>query len=478
VVTALLVTLAGVVYLSQVLRLSHWRDPVLAIPFAFAEIFSVVTLTSLCWTVTRWRRRAHRPPTYQPVDVFIPTLDEPLEVLEATIVAARDLRWPDRVRVHLLDDGDRSELELLVAELGVRYHARSEHSMAKAGNLNSGLALTAADPAPVVCVLDADHVADPELLERTVGHLDDPGIGLVQTPQYYRLDGSRAVKVAAEQQALLCDRIGPSRDAFDTMFCMGTNFVVDRAVLDQVGGFPDAITEDVILSLELLQRGYRVAYVHEPLAIGLAPPTLPAFMKQQTRWALGSMELLTRRRDLLRGIGPVAGWQYGTLPFHWFYGITFPIYLLIAISGVAFGWQPFDATSGALFWSQIVWGLSALGGLLVTARGVLSFDGGLVKWGSWIVSFRAIRQGLQRGRPAWEIAQKVRHAREQSGSTAYLRLSAAVVAVMVLAVAVRGYEISTLGPMVVSGTNALALCILALRFRTDDRRKVEELAPS
>ena len=123
----------------------------------------------------------------------------------------------------------------------------------------------------------------------------------------------------------------------------------------------------------------------------------------------------------------------------------------------------------------MLWGLAAFTSLFVTVRGTLSLDGFLVKWGSWAISFRALRQLLRpRGR-GWEIAQKVRHERERSGSTTYLRLSALVVVVMVVAVAVRGYQLSIVAPLLVSGTNALALFVLALLFRSDDRRDLDDL---
>ena len=57
-------------------------------------------------------------------------------------------------------------------------------------------------------------------------------------------------------------------------------------------------------------------------------------------------------------------------------------------------------------------GAAGFAALYATVRGVLSLDGFLVKWGSWAVSFRALRQVLRRDRPAWEVARKVRRGGE------------------------------------------------------------------
>ncbi len=71
------------------------------------------------------------------VDVLIPTFGEPLSILRATIVAAIALELPHRTVV--LDDAGRGDVERLAAELGAEYVARTEHTSAKAGNLNHAL---------------------------------------------------------------------------------------------------------------------------------------------------------------------------------------------------------------------------------------------------------------------------------------------------------------------------------------------------
>ena len=72
------------------------------------------------------------------VDVFIPSLDEPGELLEKTIAACKAMEYPDNRKIHiyLCDDGEREEMAALAKRMKVNYLARTEHSDAKAGNLN------------------------------------------------------------------------------------------------------------------------------------------------------------------------------------------------------------------------------------------------------------------------------------------------------------------------------------------------------
>ena len=110
----------------------------------------------------------------------------------------------------MLDDGNDDDMRDLAARHGVGYIRRDEHTGAKAGNINNALALTSA---PFIAVFDSDHVADPTFLEATLGHMDDPKIAFVQTPQYYaNTEGNRIASASWAQQALFFGAIARGKD--------------------------------------------------------------------------------------------------------------------------------------------------------------------------------------------------------------------------------------------------------------------------
>src|SRR5450755_901912 len=76
------------------------------------------------------------------VDVFICTYDEPIEVVERSILSALALDYP-RFTVWVLDDTRRDWLRDYCAQVGARHLTRPDNRGAKAGNLNNGLATTA-----------------------------------------------------------------------------------------------------------------------------------------------------------------------------------------------------------------------------------------------------------------------------------------------------------------------------------------------
>src|SRR5258707_8236237 len=102
------------------------------------------------------QNRMEREGDFPPVDIFICTYDEPLEILEKSILTALPLDYPDAT-VWVLDDTRRKWLREYCAAVGARYVNRDNNRDPKAGNLNNGLAVTAAQTnAPIILGLEAD----------------------------------------------------------------------------------------------------------------------------------------------------------------------------------------------------------------------------------------------------------------------------------------------------------------------------------
>lgn len=347
---ALVSTVALVVYFHWLLRPDRIGNPVLFGLLLVAELFNVIQALGFWWTCLWGRRRELPPPRIDPdqlppVDVFIPTYSEPVEVVEATIAAAMRMRGAD-VRVALLDDGDRHEMAHLARRWGARYIRRDEHVHAKAGNINHALAGT---DAPFVLVLDCDHVPYPHLLERLLPEFVDPRVSYVQSPQYYaNSDVNRLSGAAWSQQALFFGPIARGKDAHRSMICCGTNVVFRRTALAEIGGFPtDSLTEDFALSIELHERGWESVYVSEVLAAGFGPEDLAAYTSQQHRWARGCLGTIPR---VLRAKLPLRRKaQYMLSACYFLSGWTVALYLTLPVVRILFGLQPLAGSQADTF---------------------------------------------------------------------------------------------------------------------------------
>jgi cellulose synthase (UDP-forming) len=283
------------------------------------------------------QKKMEREGDFPPVDIFICTYDEPLEILERSILTALALDYPDAT-VWVLDDTRRGWLREYCAEAGARYITRADNKDAKAGNLNNGLALTAAQTnAPVILVLDADFAPRRDFLKRTVGLLLNPDVAVVQTPQfYYNPDPIQHNLLAAQSwvddQRFFFDIFQPAKDAWGCAFCVGTSFIVRRDRLNEIGGFPSqAISEDINLTYTMLARGYETWWLNEKLSIGLSAEGIPEYITQRARWCLGTIQVALLRDGPLFGSGFTL-----TQRWHYLHGVLnwlckpFMVLLLVA----------------------------------------------------------------------------------------------------------------------------------------------------
>jgi cellulose synthase (UDP-forming) len=285
---------------------------------------------------------------YPAVDVFICTYDEPLEILERSILSALALDYPNAT-VWVLDDTRRDWLREYCDRVGARHVTRPDNTGAKAGNLNNALTLTARESnAPVILVLDADFAPRADFLKRTVGLLlSDAEVAVVQTPQfYYNADPIQhnllAEKDWVDDQRFFFDIFQPAKDGWGCAFCVGTSFVVRRDRLEEIGGFPQqAISEDINLTYTMLAHGYRTSWLSEPLSFGLSAEGVPEYITQRARWCLGTIQVALLRNGPLfgRGFSFTQRWHYLHGVLNWLCK-PFMVLLLIAPTIYWFGGLP------------------------------------------------------------------------------------------------------------------------------------------
>jgi cellulose synthase (UDP-forming) len=347
-------------YFAWLLQPERIGQPVLYVLLLAAELFNAAQALGFWWTCARerrWRRGAWEGPP-PAVDVFVPVYDEPVAVVEPTVRAATEMTGAE-VTVHVLDDGDSDEIQLMAARAGAEYVRRTDHSGAKAGNINHALALT---DAPFAMVLDCDHVPERDFLEATLGCFNDRRVAFAQAPQYYaNWDRGEIPAAAWGQQALFFGPIARGKDGHDAMFCCGTNVVFRRAALEDVGGFPtESVTEDFELSIHLHERGWRSRYVPEVLAHGLGPEDMASYVSQQQRWSRGCLSALpTVLRSLLPARQKV---QYLLSASFFLSGWTVLVYMTFPVVRLLTGAQPLASTSADQFLGHFApyFGLSLL----------------------------------------------------------------------------------------------------------------------
>lgn len=347
-------------------RYLHWRiTNSLNLSTSLSTGLSLLLLTAEAWLLLSglvplwlaWRRFPDRRETMQQlkarwqlsdwrptVDILIPTYGEPLEVLERSLIACCHQTYQHSC-VWVLDDSGRKEVKQLALRLGCRYRHRPERTNAKAGNLNDGLHHSSGE---LVAVFDADFIPQRNFLDCCIGFLQDPSVGLLQTPQTF-INADPVMRNLGMERWLLPDEesfyqwIEPVRDGWGAVVCAGTAFLTRRSAIDSIGGFREgAISEDFMTGLRLRRKGWRLLYLQEKLSAGLAAETMADFVRQRQRWANGTLQSL-RLRDGPLGHGDLRfGERMAYLEgvMHWFNNMPRLVLMLMPLSYGLLGTVP------------------------------------------------------------------------------------------------------------------------------------------
>jgi cellulose synthase (UDP-forming) len=406
----------SVLYLLWLLVPERVGNPYLFGALITAQIFNFFQGIGFMWTVWPRRRRPAFPALVGPppdVDVFIPVYNEALDVVAPVVAAAGAIRG-GVVNVYLLDDAGRPELADLAKEWGARYIHREDNTAAKPGNLNHALAFA---KAPFVAIFDCDHVPDPRFLEATLGGMEDPDVAVVQTPQYYsNAHTGRLAAAAASQQDLFFGAIGRGKDTLGAMICCGTNFLVRRAALDEVGGFPvEGLIEDVELSIKLQEAQWKIVYTNQVLARGLGPEDMSAYVSQQLRWARGCVYAI---RLVIRANIPLRiRLQYLHSCLFFLSGWTILLYLSLPSLFIFTGAQPFSvSTASQMLLYFAPYYIVSLVVVAVAGGGSYTFEAYCMYIGNFWIHIAATIYVLTGSKMVWVVTAKQSSQRREPGS--------------------------------------------------------------
>ncbi|AVP56381.1 UDP-forming cellulose synthase catalytic subunit [Pulveribacter suum] len=338
---------------------TNWLDACFGFGLLLAELYAFLVLL-IGYFQTAWplqRRPVSMPQdvdSWPSVDVFIPTYNEPLEVVKQTVFSAMQMDWPeDRLHVYVLDDGRRDEFRDFCQELGVGYLTRDDNAHAKAGNINAALAVTDSD---YVAIFDCDHIPTRSFLQVCMGwFIRDPKLAMLQTPHHFfspdpfekNLD---TFHVMPNEGELFYGIVQDGNDLWNAAFFCGSCAVIKRAPLLEVGGVAvETVTEDAHTALKLSRRGYNTAYLELPQAAGLATESLSAHVGQRIRWARG-MAQICRVDNPLLGPGLKLGQRlcYFNAMLHFFYGLPRLVFLTAPLAYLLFSAHVFQATAAMI----------------------------------------------------------------------------------------------------------------------------------
>ncbi len=316
----------------------------ITLPLAVAVIFGIAIVPGYLNANLIASLLIDRPPPlrfdldFPAVTVLIACFNEE-ETIEETIdyVAGQD--YPGDLRILVADDGSTDRTAELASARSEASSAVSVITVPHGGKANTLTAALARVRTPLVVTVDADTLLMPSSLERIVARLliSPADTVAVAGAVFVRNSRSNFITRAQEWDYFLgIASVKRQQGLFQgTMVAQGAFSVYRTSALSEVGGWPDRIGEDIVLTWAMMREGGRVGYERTAIAFTGAPEDVRSFARQRRRWARGMIEGLREHGGTLL-VGGRSNAHAVLVNFIFpyvdvVYSIAFPIGIVLAV---------------------------------------------------------------------------------------------------------------------------------------------------
>lgn len=281
---------------------------------------------------------------YPALTVLIACYNEAGNVANTVRSMARQ-DYAGAVRVLIMDDGSTddtvAQARSAIAEnpsKNITFRiVEGGRNAGKAAVLNRGLALTTT---ALVLTIDGDSWLFRDALGRIVERYlsDPPGTRAVAGAVLLR--NSRVNWLTRAQEWDYFHGIAAVKRMqsmyHGTLVAQGAFSIYDRQTLLDVGGWPETVGEDIVVSWAILKAGHRIGYCEDALLFTNAPERLTQFAQQRKRWSRGLIEAFSHHSGLLfkrRMSTLFIWWNLLFLPLDLVYTLVFLPGIVLALFG-------------------------------------------------------------------------------------------------------------------------------------------------
>ena len=277
---------------------------------------------------------------YPAVTLIVAAYNEEAVIRETLEYALRQ-DYAGKLEIVVADDGSTDATRAMAAVIASdepRVRVITTEHGGKAEALNAALATVRT---PLVATIDADTLLMPYTLRRAVARMLSAPPDTVAVAGSVLVRNSRAGALARVQEwdyFLAIASVKRQQALFQgTLVAQGAFSVYRTDAVRRVGGWPNKIGEDIVLTWALIRDGGRTIFEPTAVAFTDAPVRFSHFVRQRRRWARGMIEglrehgkhLLFGRRLHVHAVAANCLFPY----LDTVYTIAIPVGLALAFTG-------------------------------------------------------------------------------------------------------------------------------------------------
>lgn len=179
-------------------------------------------------------------------------------------------------------------------------HLNLKKNVGKASALNSALANITDD---IMITVDGDTTLHPSAIQNIVNRLvyNDENVTAVAGSVLVRNTNDTVMSKMQYWDYLIgINPIKMAQSAYKgVLVAQGAFSAYKTKIIQNIGGWDDTLGEDIVLTWDMLSKGYRTDYEPDAISFTSVPTVYTQFFKQRKRWSIGLIEAFQRNKLIM-----------------------------------------------------------------------------------------------------------------------------------------------------------------------------------
>jgi hypothetical protein len=286
---------------------SMWIYNLLLIPVVFFSLFFYFISINGMFSSRKRNIFMNNIIKWPSVTIQIPTFNEPVALRCAE--RCLNFNYPsNKFEIIIGDDSTDPRVSHAIDNFSRKYKGkikvtrRGTNEGFKAANLNHMLKYSNGE---IIVIFDSDFIPNKDFLERIVEPFtENEKIGCVQARWGFANERQNKISKFASGILLVYHRlIAPINNNLKVPLLFGSGQAIRKDLITSLGGWQEgSLTEDVELSLRILNSGHEIVYLENLKVPGELPFTIEGIRAQQKKWAYGNVNaFLDHYKSILFG---------------------------------------------------------------------------------------------------------------------------------------------------------------------------------